>query len=508
MEITNFFRVEGGRRARPVSQEAEAAPSGDSAAEPASLERAFIVVLVDQAFIAPSSRAKVFNELRERLADLMADGTQVMVVSKQRDVELIQRPTSDRLEIESALDRLSKVAAANYATDVRRTIREIEQGLTIAQVQALDGGFGDDSAPEGDAQHTFNLARSHSLEVYHEVRHSLGVLHGFLGSLSGLPGRKAVLYVCDRLPLRPGELVWNVWIRKYGDDFGADFGVYSVDAAVREFDTEPLVRSLIADASASRIAFYPVGAGPVSGLNALSAENRSSAVTAGSLTEIADIESGLRMLADGTGGQAAFGGGSPGWLFDRLRQDLTHYYSLAYPSPHRGDGETHSIEVRSKRPDVKLHYLERYRDKSGDQEMNELTLASLLLESGDNPLAVQVEPGEVERQKDGQYMMKVQVRFPIANLVLLPQEKAHVGKVSIVFLVRDAKGRLSDPVKVLVPIEVPHETMLQALTKTAVYAAKLALRSGEQRIAVGVRDDLGQASSTVNVDVRVGGSRG
>lgn len=505
VEITNFFRVDGGRRALPPGEEDGAE---DVAAEPSPLERAFIVVLVDQSFISPPSRARVFSELRDKLDELMSDGAQVLVVSKHRDVELVQRPTTDRLEIERALDRLSKMATSNYGSEVRRTISEIEQGLNLVQIESFISGFGTDAAAEGDAQHTFNLARSHSLAVYQEVRQSLGVLRGFLGSLAGLSGRKAVLYVCDRLPVRPGELVWNAWIRKYGNDYGSQLGVHSLDSAVREFDTSPLLRNLIADAAASRIAFYPVGAGPVSGFDALAAENRSTAITGADLTELSDVESGLRMLADGTGGQAAFGSSSPGWLFDRLRQDLTHYYSLAYPSPHRGDGEKHAIEVLTKRPDVKLHYLERYTDKSGAQEMNERTLASLYLESGDNPLEVRVTRGEAERQKDGDYVMDLQVHFPIANLVLLPQEKTHVGKVSIVFLVRDAKGRLSDPVEVRMPIEIPHESMLQALTQTAVYSARLVLKGGEQRIAVGVHDDLGQASSTVNVDVRLGGSRG
>jgi hypothetical protein len=222
----------------------------------------------------------------------------------------------------------------------------------------------------------------------------------------------------------------------------------------------------------------------------------------------ADVESGLRLLAFGTGGQAAAGGGSTAWLFDRLRQDLTHYYSLAYPSPHRGDGKAHQIEVRVRRPDVKLHYLERYRDKSGDQEMSERTLAALTLGATDNPLDVRLTVGEMEKQKDGHYLVEAEVRFPIANLVLLPEEKAHMGRVSIVFIVRDESGRTSEPATVLLPIEIPHLSVLQALSQTAVYSTRLAMRRGEQTIAVGVRDDLGAVSSTVNVDVRVGGSRG
>lgn len=511
MAVTHFFRVEAGRRILPPRDDEDGVDSDEPADEPAPLqEPASIVVLVDQAFLAPASRARVFDALREQLDELMTDGTRVMVASKQRQVVVEQRPTSDRAEIDAALDRVAKVATLNYETDVRRIVRQIEQGLRLADLAATApaGGEGDSGAADGDASWAFHMARSHSQETYNEVRHSLQALRGFLGSLAGLPGRKAVLYVCDRLPLRPGELVWNVWFEKYGPDYGRELGVSSVESVLREFDTTHEIKSLIADAAANRIAFYPVGAGPISGINPVSAESRTASLTQSVVTLAADVESGLRLLAFGTGGQAAAGGGSPAWLFDRLRQDLTHYYSLAYPSPHRGDGEAHRIEVRVKRPGVELHYLESYRDKSGDQEMAERTLASLVLGASDNPLDVRVTVGEIEKQKEGHYLVETEVRFPISNLVLLPQEKAHAGRVSILFIVRDDSGRTSEPAQVLLPIEIPHEALLQALSQTAVYATRLAMRRGEQTIAVGVRDDLGATSSTVNVEVRVGGGRG
>lgn len=511
VEMTNFYRVEGGRRVPAAGGGDGEEPEAGTVAAGAQ-QRAFVVVLVDHAFISPASRAKVFHELRERLDQLMADGTQVMVLSKRRQIELVQRPTSDRSEVEAALDRLGKVATANYITDVRRKITEIEQGKWLPDIGLSVGDpIGpdtDDFEVRGDAFNTYGLVRNHSQETYIEVRRTVQELRRILGSLAGLPGKKAVLYVADRLPLKPGEELWYVWFEKYGIDYGNQLGVSSVDSAVREFDTTDEIRDLIADATASRIAFYPVGAGPTSGIQANSAEYRTTSITGGFLTQIGDIESGLGMLAGSTGGQAAFGGANPGWLFDRLHQDLTNYYSLAYPSPHRGDGDRHRIEVRVRREGVQLDYLESYRDKSGDQEMNERTMASLLLEATENPLEVKVLPGETERQKNGKYLMKMQVRFPISKLVLLPQEKSHVGRVSIVFLVRDERGRLSDPVKVLVPIEVPHEGLVEALSQTAVYATELAMRGGEQRIAIGVRDDLGSTSSTVSVNVHVGGSRG
>ena len=85
VEITNFYRVESGQRILPAD-----APAGGEARRLAQIpERSFVVVLVDHSFISPSSRAKVFHELEKKLDDLMVDGTQVMVISKRREIELV-----------------------------------------------------------------------------------------------------------------------------------------------------------------------------------------------------------------------------------------------------------------------------------------------------------------------------------------------------------------------------------------------------------------------------------
>ncbi len=503
IEITHFYAVRDGRRLAAAAP-GETAPDETLAAVP---ERAAIVVLVDNAFIGPASRKKVFTALYGQLESLMAGGTQVMVVEKDFDIRVRQRFTTDRSEVEAALAQLEKTAGTSALHDMgtQAVIREIDRGAPPNE----DTGsvFGSDLG-EYDAVATYNRARSHSHEVYQSVRRSVLVLKHFMGSLSGLPGRKAVLYVADRMPLTPGRLVFAAWFAKY-ETFASVVGTSSVEHAVRDFDATPELNELVADASASRVAFYPVGfsSGPIQ--MALSAANPSYVATPTVALGSESAESdGLYFLAHGTGGEAAVRLGKPELIFDRVREDLSHYYSLGYPSPHRGDGKSHRVKLEVRRPGVRVRYLETYRDKSNDQQMNDRTLAALLLEAGDNPLGVRLEVGQTQRGKDGGFLVPLAVRFPISNLVLVPEEEVHVGSVSIFVVVRDAKGRMSDPAKIDVPIRIPNKGMLQAMSQTAHYATKLAMRSGDQKIAVGVRDDFGSTSSTVNVNVQVGGGSG
>ncbi len=503
VEITNFYRVEGGHRALGPAkpEEAPAEPELSEEFEPFSL-----IVLVDDVFITPQSRSRIFKSLREQLDEIMADGTQVMVARVDPEVQIEQRFSKDRATVAATLKRLENVRRSPFSIDNEATmiLRDIAHSYAPGGFSA-DGGDMDEEVGRIDAIRLLAISRSHVREVYFKVSRSTEVIGAFLGSLAGMPGRKALLYVCDQMPLRPGERVMVTWWGKYGDLFGEEIGVHSVDAEVRPYDTSQRLYDLIADASASRVVFYPVGAGLSERLQAVTAEMKMNFTTGSFGNDVAfPAEEGLRVLALGTGGEAAIEVANPKKLLVRMRNDLTHYYSLAYPSPHQGDGERHKLTVRVKRPGVELRYLESYRDKDDDQQMEDRTLSALLFDTVDNPLGVRVIVGEAQKETKKRYLVPIHVRLPVKNLVLLPKEKVHVGRVSIFIVARDARGRMSKPRKIVVPIEIPAKALEEALKRGATYSTRLAVRRGEQTIAVGVRDEIGATSSTVPVYLNVG----
>ena len=508
VEITNFYRVEGGVRRVPEDGVGPAYP-GEAAAEGAA-EPANLVILVDNTFISAESRNRIFKEIRESLDRLMADGTQVMVAVKDWDVEVEQPLTTDRTEVDATLARLAETAglSSGMSGEIRSLLRQIEAGSEPMGGGGVGGA--DVDLAEADAEMIFGSIRLFAAETVQNVERSVQALSSFLGSIAVLPGKKALLYGCDQLPIHPAEHVINVWFAKYGQ-YGPELGVQSPRDMARDFDTTLDLDELVAEASANRVAVYPVGLGTTATRKAISASGGGMSSSPGAApATLTSEEAGLRALAHGTGGHSALGQTQLEPLFDRLRQDLTHYYSLGYPAPHGGDGEAHRIRVKVDRPNVQVDYLRTYRDKDRDQQMADRTLASLFHSDAENPLNVRVRVGEMEpkmkgRKKTKEFLVPIEVRLPMANLVLLPEEAAHVGKLSIFLVVRDAEGRLSPPTKIELPIEIPNDDMLTAMTGTAGYRTKLAMRPGEQTIAIGVRDDVGQASSTLNVEVEVGG---
>lgn len=502
VDVTHFYRVDAGRRALPPAAGSDAP---DTVPLPATREPATVVVLVDQPFLAPASRKLVFTALSERLDPMMADGVEVMVVSKDRQVEVVQPLTSRRADVDLALDRLARVATPDHASEVRRMVQRIEQGNGAAsRVTPAQAPTPQTVTALSDARAAYQDARGFSQEIHAQVLHSLGLVSRFVGSLAGLPGRKAVLYVADRLPVRPGEVVWRAWFERYGFEWGSQLGVTSVETAIREHDVSAAVHELVADASANRVAFYPVGTGAAAVGGLASPESRGSASPTRRFLRDRESDDGLHWLASGSGGRAGLGRGKVDAFLDALRQDLTTYYSLGFPSPHRGDGETHELEVRVRGgDDLEVRYLAEYRDKTAEQQMEERTLASLVLGAGDNPLDVRVTLGKPVRQPDDLYAVPMEIRVPVANLVLLPDRAAHRGKVTIQLIVRDDEGRFSETVRIRMPIEIPNATILRALADSAVYATELVMRRGRQTIGVGVRDDFGGVGATVNVEVDV-----
>ena len=187
VEITHFFRVEGGRR---VATGEDA--SGDATPRQEMREKSTLVILVDQLLLSPGGRKNVFDRLSRQLDRLMSDGTQVMVVDKGRSVNVALASTSDRAEVQAALDRIAQQTTRNHAGESRMAIRDIQRAAQVAAEQ--------DRLTATSARSSFSSARQHSQEVHHEIRTSLKVSRkGRVGSL-GVEQRRPQPQVVRVLP--------------------------------------------------------------------------------------------------------------------------------------------------------------------------------------------------------------------------------------------------------------------------------------------------------------------
>ena len=262
-----------------------------------------------------------------------------------------------------------------------------------------------------------------------------------VNSLSGVPGRKALLHVSDGLPLNPGEELFQFLLELCGgqrdrrrrdgphapeNPGGSKFGPDKNPDASTVYDPRSLgpksyqaASQAMLDAQTLQRRQEPAGAGrpcqrppgdPLhpAGLRAAGADaSDASAGPEDRLFQFPSIgtsqrtnhQDSLQLLADDTGGRSILDAND--FLPDlaRMREDLASFYSLGFTPAHTGDGREHRLEVRVKRPGLRLRYRQSYRDKPAIEKVVDRTLAALFYGIEDNPLEIAIEIGEPRRRR-------------------------------------------------------------------------------------------------------------
>jgi hypothetical protein len=318
-------------------------------------------------------------------------------------------------------------------------------------------------------------------------------------AMSGLPGRRALLWVGGGLSLRPSDMLIEAFRRKYE---GTE--LQDLMNAVESFqdDTTNKVEELTQHANAQRVTIY--GLALPDGSLGVSAENPGEALLPTDLARQEEFARtfALEIAAAGTGGLAAAPNADPGRFLARIKNEMTSAYLLSYSPTRAPDKKFHSLDVKMRDRRYQIRHREADRDQTTDERMKERTATALLLDAPsdagtENPLEAQVE---IEAERPGKrdtVELALLVKVPMAKLVLLPQENVHEGKLRIYVGAKDTRNRLSAITIVDAPIRVPNENLLTALGQTVGVRVTLVVRPGAHRVAAGVWDDLGRAETVV-----------
>lgn len=487
MAITNFFAMEGGKVASVPAPPAASSPGSEPAAPevaaslpPAEDQRLVLIVYVDNFNLRPFNRNRVLRDLRVFLNTKLQRDDLIMLVSYDRSVHIRQPLTSDPALVNAQLVELEKISAQGTHADSERrdALRRIEESTDVSSA--------------------LSAARSYAESQFNDLAFSIDALRDIVNGLAGMPGRKAVLYVSDGLQMIVGQDVYYAVQEKYKDTTGL---TQSFD-----YDTSRRFRELTSTANANRVTFYTLDAAGLRSYSSISAENQ----TPGQgvfidQIQIQNVQSSIRMMADETGGKALINTNNflPG--LERIADDFRSYYSLGYSPPHSGDGRYHEIKVKLKRKGLEIRHREGYRDKAPDTQMNDGTLAALNFPFQSNPLGVDIDFGTPTRRADGFFVVPVDVRIPLGKLVLVPRETESEAAARVFVAAQDSQGGVSEVQQAVVPIRVPNDQVATISRKYYTYSLSLLMRPGEQKVAVGLRDDIANTTSFVARSLRVGG---
>jgi VWFA-related protein len=492
MAISNFLAVEGGKPLGVPEPEPPAAAGPGGPPSPPQLpagydrsplpedQRLRLIVYIDDYNLKPFDRNHVMRDLRVFLDQKLRRGDMVMLVSYDRELHVRNPFTTDTSLINAQLLELEKISAqgVHQESDRHEVLRQIDEAQS--------------------GQEAMGYARAYAGATFNDLSFTVDALKGLVTSLAGLSGRKALVYVSDGLPLIAAEDVFYAVQNKFNTS------IISEDS---EFNASRRFEELANQANADRVTFYTIDAAGLRVYSSTSAENAT--ITSGGGTyvdsiNISNMQGTLQMLAEKTGGVSIINTNVVGPELDRLAEDFNSYYSLGYTPPHSGDGRFHKITVKVKRKGVRIRAREGYRDKSIESRMSDGTLAALQFPFQTNPLGLSIEFGRPAERKDGLYLVPISVKIPLAKLALMPRDQESLARVRLFIGAMDPDGGTSDVQQVPVPIKVPAAEVNRIGGKHFLYTLSLVMRGGHQKVAVGMRDDVGAQESYVTGELRVG----
>jgi VWFA-related protein len=561
VEISNFLSVVNDVLAGAPATAEEPVPTLAAAAGDNAWN---LIVFVDNFDLHPGNRTRALRQLRDTLGRLLAPGDRVMLVSYDFGVEIQLPFTSDTAAIDAALAKMEELAAHGTEIDSRRR-QAYTEILTIQEAALVD------VKPTPCPLRIANPAHDFAHSRRDEVLRSLGAMTVLVNSLSGVPGRKAVLHVSDGLPATPGEEVFQFLAEicgggsgtggigaraEVGGDRNAPEPQQPEDSGdgqrtgggglqrprLREFPANALdpmavydarylgpgayqaasqapidasgysltkeLDALVAHANAQRVTLYMLQASgaerPAASDSGLGVADRLSQFQSIDMALRTGAQNFLYALASGTGGRAILNANDFSRDLSQMREDFASYYSLGFVPSHKEGSGQHRLEVKVKRRGAQLRYRESYRDKPILERAVDRTLAALFYGVEDNPLNITLEVGAQEPGPKGSFAVPVRISIPLAKVAVLRGDGIYEGNLRVLVAARSADGRMSPVRQVQVPIQIPHKEVLTALGQFYVYTVTMQLPPGEQRVAVGVRDDLTASASYLSRAVTVG----
>lgn len=487
-------------------------------AEPPPPEhRLSLMVYIDNNNLTPTDRNRLLPFLRNFLSVRLSPYDRAMLAVYDQGRFQVALPfTTEAWRVAEATHEVARVVGSRDRIESQRLdiLRELNEDNEVP--------------PRYGA--IVELIRDFAAMIRNEVDASIVNVENAIRTMAGLPGRKAILYISNGLPMRPAEDLFRALEERFDDRRGrwrnrsatVEVSPYanprSIDAAnasleAYQYDLSRRFDELASLANANGVTFHSVAAAGarVSGMN--TADLRFS--TSIEFTRAANLEEPLLRLADRTGGRAIvntrnFAGG-----FDRIASDLQNRYSLGYSPAHIERGRTHRVEVqltdeakRRYRGRLSIRHRDSYVDKSVSAEMADLTLAALSMEEAANPMGVRIAPvrgpGSEVRLDSGDIQSRMLIAIPIGPLTLAPVADGHEANVRLWVQVIDGEGRFSEVTEHPVPVLVKEGEIEDARELSWPFAVDVVTAPGPHRVAVGVRDDLAATTSVVTFDLDAG----
>jgi VWFA-related protein len=459
--------------------------AGDLSKE--SFRPVYVVLYFDNQNSRALDRNRLITQMRSFVRENLQPPVQMMVISYNKSYEVLQPFTDNDREIYDALREIKMSTGGR--TELDNTRKDILRQFSESQ--------------RNSQNNVSAMSRSHGMvigfaeEEANSLQFTLGALRDTLTMLSGLPGKKVVIYVSNGLPMTAGL-----------DLFYAFANTYQESSAITEsarYNMNRHFTSLVSNANAQDISFYTFGVGGLENPTIASAELGTNQDTMSASLGMQNYLDSLRFMADSTGGAAIINTNDFTAGLQRVGQDFFTYYSLGYDLNQSGLDKVHRISVELPNyPDYRVRYRQRFVEKSLESRVQDKVVTGLMFPLDDNPMEIMVEIGTQGPAGETRWMVPFKLSFPLRKVALLPSGDDYVGNVTIFLAARNSDGDRSDVVRQNHEIRVKAADYDDAQLKRYTITANLLMEEGSHSVAVGILDPVTRNASfsTTRVTVR------
>ena len=508
VEISNFYEsaiyVEE-RAGRPNKERAVVR----SEATPGATDEGPLTVVfyLDDPNILPSHRTRLLRRLEAAIEPWRSMDASFMLARFDDRLEVLVPPTRD-------LDAIQE-GAATVPKGSPRAIQNGEGARRFAIKSMIDSYEFCELDPhctpcEDNWGDLLSLARGYADNQATNTAVAVNGLADLVTTLAGVPGKKAVVYMTDGLPQRPGISVLD-YLGNQLCAFERPSAPSEMMSEMVQYDESSRFNLVSAHANANRVTFYGLdAAGLRSSVPDISLTNPSRAPSFQNVSlHATNAQSGLHLLANETGGKALINANDLAILFDDMTGQLSASYSLGFVPEERKLGRVRQISVLlapGADKGRRIEYRRTYRDKSLDERLAERLLSVAYLGNSENPLGASLDLGGTTPLEEKVHELTVGVSVPAEAIVTLPSKDGEARNATAqlrlwLLAVEDEKGARTNVRQKT--IAVGGATGVVAVDGNYRVEVAMNLPEGAYQVAVGVRDETTGVMSLVREPVTV-----
>ena len=453
-----------------------AAPAPEAVPE-VEIRPVYAVLYIDHENLNPLDRNRVLRRVREFVTDNLRAPVQMMVVGYDRSLEVVEPFTDSGLAINGALRDMTTISGgrADRDSDRQEILERIQEAVADPGNEAGDQG-------EGLQMRLRQQIMAYAEEEAMSVNFTLDALREVMAMMSGLEGRKSIIYVSSGLSMTPGVGLMHEYASAFHDT--AFLGRRTQTDRTRAF------QSLTSTANGQDITLYTIDASGLNPLEGYGADTRFGVIDPGaSSIGRKDYQDSLTYMAQQTGGLAVVNTNDVADGLELIRDDLFSYYSIGYAISDSGEDRVHRIEVSlPAHPEYELRYRRRFVEKSRETQVQDRVFSSLMVDVDDNPMELSLTAGSRVPASDERWTAPLHLSFPLSRVALVPEGGDYVGRLVLFVGARELDGRQSDTQRQEHEIRIPAAQVAAAAAQSFGIDLQLLMGRGQHRVGVGVLD--------------------